>query len=73
MSGVVATLLVEDDWGGRSGRIIVRARGNIDDDIAERIARTDENILRKKRTGGMHFDAFRFLGEVERFGFGRIS
>jgi hypothetical protein len=73
MSGVVATLLVEDDWCGRNGRIIVRARGNIDDDIAERIAGTDQNTLGKKRIVGMHFDAFRFLGEVERFGFGRIS
>ena len=73
VSSVVATLLVVEHGGGRCWGIVGRAGRNVHDDIAEGVARTGDNVFGKERIGGVHFDAVRFFGEVQRFGFRRIS
>src|SRR5260370_12091354 len=68
MRGVVAALLVEVH-GSRGHRIVVRrTRGNIDNDILQRIAGTGNHLLGHKRLS-MQLDTVRLLGHVNGLGF----
>ena len=68
MRGELTALLVEEYGRRGSGARIGGAFGNVHDDVADRVAGTDDERFGKERIGGVHLRAGGLLGKVERFG-----
>jgi hypothetical protein len=70
MGGVLAALLIEKHRTGGNGAWIGSTLGNINDDVADRIARANNQGFGNERIGGVHLRTGGFFRKVEGLGFG---
>jgi len=66
VGGVVTAVLIEDRWRQGCCGVVVVAGGDMYDDIAEGVVWTGDDVFGVQQIGGVHVDALRLFGKIER-------